>query len=131
MSVLAVLLVQSKPEAPKIPSSGRPPTGLDAPGMWSVVAGSKGTTSYKVRSNVAGNAGLILVLLPLPVVGATPPIWPSFSAPCGVPTPLMLHQNWSRPGIFLQITPDEFALQVALTVHAGAWNDWAIQSPTE
>src|SRR5215469_523515 len=123
MSVLAVAFEQSKPVAPNSVARSIPPTGLVAPGMWLEVAGSKGTTSNKVRSNVAGNSGLILVLLPLPVVGATPLIWPSFSAPCGVPTPLMLHQNWSRPGTFLQITPDAFALQVAATTHLGAWND--------
>src|SRR5215469_938398 len=108
MSVLAALLEQSKPEALKIGASGSPPTGLDAPGMWSEVPGSKGTTSNRVRSNVDENAGLILV-----------------------PLPVMLHQNWSSPGIFLQTTPDEFALHVVLLTHAGAWNDWAIQSPTE
>src|SRR5215469_16527360 len=131
MSVLAALLEQSKPEALKIGASGSPPTGLDAPGMWSEVPGSKGTTSNRVRSNVDENAGLILVPLPLPVMGETPLIWPSTSAPCGVPFPVMLHQNWSSPGIFLQTTPDEFALHVVLLTHAGAWNDWAIQSPTE
>src|SRR5215472_12099365 len=112
-----------------MPSRLRPPTGLLAPGMRSVVAGSKGTTSYRVRSNVDGNAELITVLLPLPVVGAMPLIWPRTSAPCVVPAPVTLHQNWSRLGVFLQITPLE-AVQPALA-HLGAWNCWAIQSPTE
>src|SRR5215471_13914136 len=124
MSVLAVLLVQSKPEAPKIPSSGSPPTGLVAPGMWSVVAGSKGTTLNRVRSNVAGNAGLILVPVPLPVVGATPLIWPGVMVPC------TSHQNCTLSGVFLQTTPLALAVQAEFT-QASAWNFWAMKSPTE
>src|SRR5215467_5158377 len=124
MSAFAVLFAQSKPPAPKIPSRGSPPTGLDTPGMWSVVAGSKGTTLNRVRSNVDGNAGLILVPPPVPVVGAMPLIWRGVMVPC------TSHQNCTLSGVFLQTTPLALAVQAVLR-HLAAWNFWAMKSPTE
>ncbi len=87
--------------------------------MWSEVAGPKGTTLNRVRSNVAGNAGLILVPVPLPVVGAMPLIWRGVMVPC------TSHQNWTLSGVFLQITPLVLAVQAVLR-HLSAWNFWAM-----
>src|SRR5215469_11345021 len=83
MSVWAVLLVHAQPDLAKIFCRSTPPRLPDSdPGMWSTVLESHGTTSNRVRSNVAGKAGLSTVFLPLPVVGAMPLISLRTIGPC-------------------------------------------------
>src|SRR5215467_4420556 len=124
------LAPQSKPEAEKIGSRLTPPTGLVLPGMWSLVAVSNGTTLNSVRSNVEGNLGLIFWLAPLPTVGLTPLIAPSFIVPC------RSQENQFLDGTCTQTTPLLFgeqavpALTLVLMHLAECWT-WAIQSPTE
>src|SRR6516164_10709493 len=122
MSVLAWALVQTQPEAPKIGSRLTPP-GAPAsdPGMWSAVFGSKGTTSNSVRSKADGNALLITVLVPVPVVGGTPAICLTTIVP------VRLQLNW-----FFAVLGAHGgkALQLAFE-HVAEWKCWAIQSPIE
>src|SRR5262249_43960540 len=124
------LAPQSKPELEKIGARLTPPRGLVLPGMWSAVAGSKGATLNRVRSNWAGNLGLIFWLAPLPTVGLTPLIAPSFIVPC------RSQENEFLDGTCTQTTPLLFgvqavpALRLVLMHLAECWA-WAIQSPTE
>src|SRR5215469_9727773 len=126
----APLAPQSKPLLLKICSRLTPPTGLVLPGMWSEVAVSKGTTLNRVRSNVPGNLGLIFSAAPLPTVGLTPLIAPSFIVPCSS------QKNQFLVGTCTQTTPLLFgeqavpALTLVLMHLAECWT-WAIQSPTE
>src|SRR5262249_263304 len=123
-SAWALVLVHTKPEAPKSGSRLTPPTGLVAPGMWSAVLGSNGTTSKTVRWKVEGKAELITVPAPAPVVGAMPLIFLSTMVPW-VSQP---HRLWVPVGG--QRGPAAFGVQVALK-HAAEWNRSAMYLPME
>src|SRR5215472_5173574 len=126
----APLAPQSKPLLLKICCRLTPPTGLVLPGMWSEVAVSKGTTLNSVRSNWAGNLGLIFWAAPLPTVGLMPLIAPSFIVPC------RSQENQFLDGTCTQTTPLLFgeqavpALRLVLMHLAECWL-WAMKSPTE
>src|SRR5215472_5590065 len=125
MSALAVLLVQAQPELPKIFSRSTPPRlPGSGPGMWSLVLGSKGTTSNRVRSNVAGNLGLIVVFLPVPVVGAMPSISLRTMGPC------LSHPNVFCVPLGVQTTPLLLGVQEEFR-HLAEWYRWAMYWPTE
>src|SRR5215813_1970092 len=123
-SAWAVLLVHTNPEAPNSGSRLTPPTGLVAPGMWSAVLGSNGTTSKTVRWKVEGKAELITVLPPVPVVAATPLIFLSTM----VPWVLQPNRFWVPLGV--QRSPVPFGVQVALK-HVAEWNRSAMYLPME
>src|SRR5215470_13126 len=115
-SALATALVHTKPEAPKIGSRLTPPgRPASAPGMWSAVLGSQGTTSKTVRWKVAGKAELITVLPLVPVVGATPLICLSTKVPW------VLQPNRFCSLVGLQITPLALGAQEELR-QAAEWN---------
>src|SRR5262249_6365269 len=124
MSFTAAEFLHTKPLAPKSGSRLTPPTGLVAPGMWSVVLGANGTTWKTVRWKVEGKAELITVLPPVPVVAATPLIFLSTM----VPWVLQPNRFWVPLGV--QRSPAPFGVQVALK-HVAEWNRSAMYLPME
>src|SRR5215470_3668050 len=124
-SALATALVHTNPEALNIGARLTPPgRPASAPGMWSVVLGSQGTTSKTVRWKVAGKAELITVLPLVPVVGATPLICLSTKVPW------VLQPNRFLLPLGAQRTPLAFGVQAALK-HVAEWNLSAMYLPME